>query len=121
MKNKKTLKSNEAVSHAGNALDSASTYSSDRPLFKLLGLTPFTNIPTNKLYYVGEVKFKNGSIVKIWVCPAPALFWKFEVFVAESNKTTKISTGSGALENFWNAVKLIAENMLDVENTEFKQ
>ena len=121
MNKKKSLKSNKAVSLTGNALNTSSTYSSDRPLFKLLGLMPFTNIPIHKEYYVGEVKFKNGSTVKILVCPAPALFWKFEVYVAESNKTTKIATGSGALENFWNAVKLIAENMLDVENTEFKK
>jgi len=122
MKNKKSLKSNEAnASHVVNALNTTSTYSSDRPLFKLLGLMPFTDIPANKEYFVGEVKFKNGSVVKIWVCPAPALFWKFEIFVAGSNKTTRVSTGSGALDNFWNAIKLIAEDILDVENTEFKK
>jgi len=123
MKNKKSLKSDDgdSASLAGNVLNTASTYSSDRSLFKLLGLMPFTDIPTNKEYFVGEVKFKNGSVVKIWICPTPAQFWKFEVFVAESNKTTKISTGSGTLENFWYAIKLIAEDMLDVENIEFKK
>ena len=121
MKNKKSFKGDKTASPAGNALNTTSTYSSDRPLFKLLGLMPFSNIPSRKEYFVGEVKFKNGSNVKIWACPAPALFWKFEVFVVESHKTIKISTGSGALENFWNAIKLIAENMLDVENTEFKK
>jgi len=123
MKNKKSLKSNEvdSASHAVNALDTAGTYSSDRPLFKLLGLMPFTDIPISKGYFVGEVKFKNGSVVKIWVFPAPAQFWKFEIFVAESKKTTRVSTGSGTLDNFWNAIKLIAEDMIDVENTEFKK
>ena len=82
---------------------------------------PFTDIPANKEYFVGEVKFKNGSVVKIWLFPAPAQFWKFEVFVAGSKKTTKVATGSGALNNFWFAIKLIAEDMLDVENTEFKR
>lgn len=116
MKNKKSLNNKEAdsASLARNALNTASTYSSDRPLFKLLGLMPFTGIPTDKEYFVGEVKFTNGSVVKIWVCPAPALFWRFEVFVAESKKHINISTGSGALNDFWNAIKLIAENMLDV-------
>jgi len=123
MKNKKPLKSKEAksASQTVNALNTASTYSSDRPLFKLLGLMPFTDIPTHKEYFVGEVKFKNDSVVKIWVIATPAQFWKFEVFVADSNKTTKVSTGSGTLENFWNAIKLIAEDMLDVEKTEFKK
>jgi len=116
MKNKKSLNNKEAdsASLAGNVLNKASTYSSDRPLFKLLELMSFTDIPTNMEYFVGEVKFKNGSVVKIWVFPAPALFWRFEVFVAESKKQLNISTGSGALNDFWNAVKLIAENMFDV-------
>lgn len=122
MKNKKSLNNKEAdsASHVGNALNTATTYSSDRPLFKLLGLMPFTDIPANKKYFVGDVKLKNASVVKIWVCPMPALFWKFEIFVAESNKTTNVSTGSGALNNFWNAIKLIAEGMLSIESTEIK-
>ncbi len=44
----------------------------------------------------------------------PAMFWKFEVYIKVSKKTTKISTSSGTLEYFWNSVKLIAEDMLDV-------
>ena len=123
MTNKKPLKSKEAkfASFAGNAFNTASTYSSDRPLFKTLGLMFFTDIPTGKEYFVGEVKFKNGSVVKIWVCAMPAQFWKFEIFVAQSFKTTNVSTGSGTLSNFWYAIKLIAEDMLDVEKTEFKK
>lgn len=121
MKIKKSFKSDITASPVGNALDTASIYSSDRLIIKSLGLMPFTKIPINTEYFVGEVKFKNGSIVKIWVYPAPALFWKFVVLVAESNKTINLSTGSGALKNFWNSVKLIAENMLDVENIEFKK
>jgi hypothetical protein len=116
MKNKKSLnnKGVDSASLARNVLNKASTYSSDRPLFKLIGLMPFIDIPTNKEYFVGEVKFKYGSVVKIWVSPAPALFWRFEVFVAESKKQLNISTGSGTLNDFWNAVKLIAECMFDV-------
>jgi hypothetical protein len=118
MKNKQTLKISENKSSAWGNLNKASIYFSDLPLFKSLELMPFSDIPANKEYYVGEAKFKNGSVVKIWVFPAPALFWRFEVFVAESNKTTKVSTGSGALENFWEAIKLIAENMLVLESME---
>lgn len=116
MKNKKPLDNKEAYSAslAGNALNKASTYSSDRPLFKSLGLTPFTDIPANKEHFVGEVKFKNGSIVKIWVCPLPAMFWKLEVFIAKSKRTAVVSTGSGTLNDFWNTIKLIADYMLDI-------
>jgi len=122
MKKKNSITSKEAnASDVKNLLNTASTYSSDRPLFKTLGLMFFTDIPTGKEYFVGEVEFKNGSIVKIWVCATPAQFWKFEIFVAQSFKTTNVSTGSGTLENFWNSIKLIAEDMLDVEKTEFKK
>ena len=123
MENKKSLnkKKGDSAFKAVNAFNTASTYSSDRQLFKTLGLKFFTNIPTGKEYFVGEVKFKNGSIVKVWVCPAPAQFWKFEIFVPQSFKTTNVSTGSGTLENFWDAIKLIAEDMLDVEKIEFKK
>ena|SRR5271157_294325 len=123
MKNKKSLISIEgnSASSAGKVLNTASIYSSDISLFKTLGLAIFINIPTNKEYFVGEVKFKNGSVVKVSVFPAPALFWKFDVFVAESKKHIKVSTGSGSLKDFWNAIKLIAENMLDVECTESKK
>jgi hypothetical protein len=123
MKNKKSLngKESETAFLAGNMLNKASTYSSDKPLFNLLGLMPFKDAPINKEFFLGEVKFDNGSIVNIRVCPTPALFWKFEVFVATSHKTTNISTGSGALKDFWDAIKLIAEDMLDVENIEFRR
>jgi hypothetical protein len=122
MKNKKLLiKIVNYVSHAGEALEKASTYSSDWSLFKTLGLKPFIDIPTGKEYFVGEVKFKNGSDVMVWVCATPAQFWKFNVFIAEYNKTIKVSTGSGSLNDFWNTIKLIAENMIDVESVEFKK
>jgi hypothetical protein len=122
MKKKKSLNKIivNSASHAGIALEKASTYSSDWSLFNSLGLKPFIDIPSNKEYFVGEVKLKNDSVVKIWVCPMPALFWKFEVSVEGRKRITKVSTGSGALSDFWNAIKLIAENMLVVETTETK-
>jgi len=123
MKKRKSIKiiERDSASLAGNVLNKASTYSSDKPLFKLLGLMPFADIPSNKEYFVGEVKFENDSIVKIWICPMPAMFWKFEVIVTASHKITNVSTGSGALKDFWDAIKLIAEDMLDVETTVFKK
>lgn len=100
---------------AVSGLNDASTYSSDLKLFKDLGLEPFKNIAAGAEYFVGEVKFENGSWVKIWVYPMPALFWKFEIYDAESKKSTIATTGSGALINFWPSVKLIAENMFVID------
>jgi hypothetical protein len=97
-----------------NSLSTSSTYSSDQTLFKLLGLEPFTNIPVDKEHFVGEVKCQNESVVKIWVIPMPALFWKVEIYVSESKKTFVITTGSGALIDFWETIKLFADNMLDM-------
>lgn len=99
-----------------NGLNDASTYSSDLKLFKNLGLEPFKNIVAGAEYFVGEVKFKNISWVKIWAYPMPALFWKFEIYDGESKKTTVATTGSGALGNFWSSVKLIAENMFVIDS-----
>lgn len=98
-----------------NVLITANTYSSDKTLFKLLGLEPFINIPTDEEYFVGEIKFQNESVIKIWVVPMPAMFWKVEIYVSESKKTFIITTGSGALIDFWNTIKLFADNMLAVE------
>jgi len=114
MKKKNSVSNKQAdASGTPNALCTASTYSSDMALFKSLGLTPFSNIPINKDYFVGEFKFDNGSVVKITVCPMPAQFWKFEVYIAERKKTILISTGSGALCNFWCVTRLLATDMLD--------
>jgi hypothetical protein len=121
MGNNKSTGKNVASSKRQSVFETSSTYSSDLALFKSLGLKPFTSIPINVLHQIGEVKFSNSSIVKIWVCPMPALFWKFEIFVAESRKITTVSTGSGALKDFWSAVKLIAEDMLNVESTKFER
>jgi hypothetical protein len=123
MENRESSKKKVAASASKSKsfLNVVSTCPSDTLLFKSLGLKPFKNIPTDRAHFVGEVNFENGSSVKIWVCPMPALFWKFEIFVAESNKIMTVSTGSGALRDFWNVVKLIADGMLDVESTECKR
>lgn len=94
-------------------LDQASTYSGDMQLFKQLSLKSFKNISGD--YYVGEVLLPNKSSVKIWVYAAPALFWKFEIFDAESRKTTIASTGSGKLLEYWPTVQQIANNMFVID------
>ena len=97
-------------------LSTASVCSTDRPLFRALGLPLFSDIPTGEDYYVGEVKFENESVVKVWVCPMPALFWKAEINCNGTKKVIRISTGSGALVNFWQSIRLIAEGMLDIDS-----
>lgn len=96
----------------------ASTSSSDFLLFKIIGLKVFHKIPCNIEYYAGEVELENHSTIKVWVYPAPAMFWKFEVYVAETENTVIVSTGSGTLNDFWNSIKLIAEGMLDINYKE---
>jgi hypothetical protein len=106
---------NKKLSSSGkNKGFTSSTSASDHALFKKLGLVSFTDIPSNTEYFVGEVSFNNGSKVKIWVHPMPAQFWKIEVFIAQSKKVAVISTGSGALSDFWDTVRLIADGMLDI-------
>jgi hypothetical protein len=90
------------------------TYARDKTLFRELGLKTFSNISGD--YYVGEVLFPGGSKIKIWVCAAPAQFWKFEIYDKESKRTTIASTGSGGLVDFWPTVKLMAENMFVIDS-----
>lgn len=84
MRNKKIA--GDSATIVMKALEKASTYSSDMKLFKSLGLEPFKNIPTNKNHFIGEIKFDNGSEVKIWVNAMPSLFWKFEIVILELSK-----------------------------------
>ena len=93
-----------------------STYAGDMKIFRELGLKPFKNISGD--YYVGEAALPNKSKVKIWVYAAPAQFWKFEIYDAETGKTTTASTGSGRLEEFWPTVRLMAENMFVIDKIE---
>lgn len=99
-----------------NGLSEASTYAGDLKLFRQLGLKPFKNISGD--HYIGEVKQSNDSHIKIWVHAAPAQFWKFEIYDAESGKKTTASTGSGRLEVFWPTVKMMADNMFVIDQVE---
>ena len=114
MKKKSTEKNQEFPSKPLNMLESASTSSFDIALFKALGLKTFSEIPISTEYFVGKIKFKNNSVVKIWVHPMPAMFWKFEVFISDRNCTAIVSTGSGVLSNYWHTIKLFADGMIDV-------
>ena len=113
MKKKNSVYQKQAVKSCITDVFTASTFSSDMVLFKSLGLTPFSNIPMGKDHFVGGFTFSNNSSVKITVHPMPAQFWKFEVYIPERKRTVIISTGSGALCNFWGTVRLVATDMID--------
>ena len=102
----------------GNSIfETAETYSWDLKLFHKLGLKTFhIDITKNKKdYYIGKVKFENGSYVKIWVYCCPAQFWHFEVYDNDGKRFYKVRTGSGSLSDYWPSVDLIARNMFVVE------
>ena len=92
------------------------TYSSDIKLFEKLGLKPFSKITPHKEYYVGEVKLDYGSTVKISVYPMPAMFWTFDIYIAETRKTVIVHTGSGTLSKYWETINLIADNLIDFKS-----
>jgi len=96
------------------SINETKTYQKDMPLFKRLNLKPFI-IETHRRHYVGEVKMENGSQIKIWVEAYPAQFWFFEIFCADNKKTTRITTGSGSLEDYWGFVEAIATGMIVVD------
>ena len=93
----------------------AKTYSRDLALFENLGLKLF-NIDNQEKHFVGEYRFRDYDdvVVKIFVCCRPAQFWFFEINSPENGKF-EVSTGSGALGDYWNTVELIATGMLDIK------
>ncbi len=88
----------------------------DLPLFAELGLSPFKTKRGEKKS-VGKVQFGDGSYVKIWVIAAPAQFWQFEVYCAESDRIHKISTGSGSFSDYWKSIRMVAIGLLIVDET----
>lgn len=94
----------------------SATYSHDLPLFQQLGLTPFKyDIRKESKLYVGEVK-TDGGFVKIWVDSRPSQFWQFDIYNEETNKTTKFTTGSGRLEDYWPTAEAIANGMIVINS-----
>jgi len=94
----------------------AQTHDWDKPLFRELNLKPFDfDIRTEERHFVGRIKH-HGNEIKIWVKALPAQFWEFRITVKDPPRKYLVTTGSGSLTDFWPAVKLIAEDMLVVEN-----
>ncbi len=56
-----------------------------------------------------------GSRVDIWVTGAPAQFWTFKVYCAETKKTYRVTTGSGGLTDYWDSIQKIANDMLVIK------
>jgi hypothetical protein len=93
----------------------ASTYTSDRALFRRLGLTPFKDVPSQTTLELGRVSVgDDGSYVDITVTCMPAQFWRFTIYRASSKDTLTLNTGSGGLNEYWPTAKLFAEGMLSV-------
>lgn len=95
-------------------LGTAKTYSWDLELFQKLGLTPFS-IDNQDELFVGEYKLPHYDTakIKIWVTCMPAQFWRFEIETDEDKKF-EVSTGSGAMSDYWSSVLKVAEGMLVV-------
>lgn len=62
----------------------------------------------------------DGSYVEAKVTPRPAQFWEFNIYCAESKKIYNISTGSGGLENYLEAMENIALGMIVVNSIKNK-
>ena len=89
-------------------------YEWDLPLFEKLNIKPF-KAPHSKEIFVGEVVY-NIDKIKIWVTCMPAQFWRFEIYSDETKKTTKFSTGSGNLGDYWDIAEKISQGMLEFES-----
>jgi len=98
----------------------AETYDLDLPLFRRLGLKPFKT-ESRDYIDVGTTIEHNGATVHVSVCCLPAQFWRFEIKNAgdgEPRRNCVISTGSGALVDYWPFIEQILNNMLVIESVE---
>ena len=93
------------------ALSRFSTYPWDLPLFVKLGLLPFAGDIWETIE-VGEVHLESGSTVKVSVEGAPAQFWKFVIYCAETKRETTLETGSGCFGDYWLFAEKIAQGMV---------
>jgi hypothetical protein len=89
-----------------NVFDVVGTYDRDKPLFDKLGLKPF-KVGCGKRFFVGKINPHKNCSIKIWCKGLPAQFWGFEVVDVEG-RHHEISTGSGALTDYWPSVLLVA-------------
>ena len=93
------------------------TSQEDIPLFKKLGLTPFSNLTCHQLHYIGEVK-EGKSYVKIYVTCEPAQFFDFEFYDDSHHTLIHIKTGSGCIADFWPTIEKMMQGMLVVTSME---
>ena len=96
-------------------LNESRTYSCDIPLFHKLGLIPFETNDNEKIL-VGKcvLPFDDNASVEIKVRCMPSQFWEFDVNTVDG-RHYKITTGSGTLSDYWDAVLKVAEGMIVIE------
>lgn len=101
--------------------DQVKTYSWDLPLFKELGLEPF-DLKCRQKHFVGKVMV-GESEVNIWVEGLPAQFYEFKILCrgVDPKRRYHVTTGSGCLMDFWAAIKMLAEDMLVVDEIEWQE
>lgn len=96
-------------------LNRAKTYERDYALFKSVGFDLF-DIEVNAQHFVGTYKTDSGGKIDVWVMGFPALSWKAKIVGGDTLETTILSTGSGALSDYWPTFLLFAEEMIGVIN-----
>ena len=92
----------------------ASTYDTDFPLFAELGLSPFEKLDHMKEHHVGSAMVSDRK-VEIYVTPAPAQFWKFKIEKCLEGESCEITTGSGALSDYWPSVIVVCNSCFTVK------
>lgn len=91
------------------SFDTFETYDKDRPLFRRLGLKPFS-AKTHSSFQVGAVMLPE-AVVQISVTGMPAQFWDFRILRNGHSRWYAFRTGSGCLSDFWPHVVAVAEDM----------
>lgn len=89
------------------------TYTEDEKLFNQLKLQPFCFHDQNE-HLVGRILSKDGD-AEIYVTGMPAQFWRFIIHSNETGEITELSTGSGALVDYWPFVEKIMQGMIVVK------
>ena len=98
------------------------THIQDFALFKKLGLERFENVPHGKQHEVGVVDDHGSEYdyhVAISVRCIPAQFWHFSIVLHKDDvehQRIELSTGSGALSDYWPTIELLLDNMLVIKH-----
>jgi hypothetical protein len=88
-------------------------YDRDQALLTELGLDPRRSVGAEWLD-LGTTRVGDAS-VRIEAMARPAMFFRFTITDLEQGASIVIKTGSGAIHNYWQAVKLFAEGLLWAE------